>query len=148
MMSKQNRRAFLQTSTVAMAAGLSVMKADLRAGVAEGDLTPDLSASQVAPTIAANEGRKPMRLGLIIGIGKNPGSAMAKVHDLGLPTCQVFVDEIEQELAGRLRQALDKHGIEATSLVVGGPGKEVWDFYQGPLSIGLVPRETRDARIA
>jgi len=51
-------------------------------------------------------------------------------------------------LAERLRQALDRYGIEATSLVVGGPGKEVWDFYQGPLTIGLVPRETRAARIA
>jgi L-ribulose-5-phosphate 3-epimerase len=145
-MSKQNRRAFLQTSTGALAAGLSAMDADLGAGVAADELP--VSATQVAPTIAANKGRKPLRLGLIIGIGKDPDSAMAKVHDLGLPTCQVFVDEIEEELAGRLRQALDKHGIEATSLVVGGPGKEVWDFYQGPLTIGLVPRETRDARIA
>jgi sugar phosphate isomerase/epimerase len=73
---------------------------------------------------------------------------MSKVHDLGLPTCQVFVDDFEPAQAGRLRQALDKHGIEATSLVVGGPGKEVYDFYQGPLTIGLVPRETRAARIA
>jgi L-ribulose-5-phosphate 3-epimerase len=48
----------------------------------------------------------------------------------------------------RLRQALDKYQIEATSLVVGGPGKEVWDFYEGPMTIGLVPRETREARIA
>jgi sugar phosphate isomerase/epimerase len=96
----------------------------------------------------ANEGRKPLRLGLIIGIGRDPDSAMAKILDLGLPTCQVFVDKIEPALAGRLRQALDKYGIEATSLVVGGPGKEVWDFYQGPLTIGLLPRETRDARIA
>ena len=47
-----------------------------------------------------------------------------------------------------MRQALEKHQIEATSLVVGGPGKEVWDFYHGPLTIGLVPRETRAARIA
>ena len=61
---------------------------------------------------------------------------------------QVFVDELEMELVGKLRQALEKHQIEATSLVVGGPGKEVWDFYQGPLTIGLVPRETRAARIA
>src|SRR5437667_10880002 len=52
------------------------------------------------------------------------------------------------DLVGRLRQALEKRQIEATSLVVGGPGKEVWDFYQGPLTIGLVPRETRAARIA
>jgi len=148
MMSKRNRRAFLQTSTGALAAGLSPIGAVLRGSVTADDLVPDLSAAEVAPILPANEGRKPLRLGLIIGIGKDPDSAMAKIHDLGLPTCQVFVDEIEPELAGRLRRALDKHGIEATSLVVGGPGKEVWDFYQGPLTIGLVPRETRGARIA
>ena len=148
MMSKRNRRAFLQTSTGALAAGLSPMGAVLGGGVASDDLAPDRSAAEVAPMVPANEGRKPLRLGLIVGIGEDPDSAMAKIHDLGLPTCQVFVDEIEPELAGRLRGALDKHGIEATSLVVGGPGKEVWDFYQGPLTIGLVPRETRDARIA
>jgi len=148
MMSKRNRRVFLQTSTGALAAGLSPMGAVLGGGVASDDLAPDLSAAEVAPMVPANEGRKPLRLGLIIGIGKDPDSAMAKIHDLGLPTCQVFVEEIEPELAGRLRRALDKHEIEASSLVVGGPGKEVWDFYQGPLTIGLVPRETRDARIA
>ena len=32
--------------------------------------------------------------------------------------------------------------------MVGGPGREAWNFYEGPLTIGLVPRETRDARIA
>ena len=87
-------------------------------------------------------------LGLILGIGRDPDAAMAKVHELGLPTCQVFVDEIEAELTGRLRAALNKFQIEATSLVVGGPGREVWDFYEGPLTVGLVPRETREARIA
>jgi L-ribulose-5-phosphate 3-epimerase len=147
-MSKRNRRAFLQTSTGALAAGLSPIGAALRGGAAAGDLAPDLSAAQVAPTIPANEGRKPLRLGLILGIGRNPDAAMAKLHELGLPTCQVFVDQIEPELAGRLRQALNQYKIEATSLVVGGPGREVWDFYQGPLTIGLVPRETREARVA
>ena len=147
-MSKRNRRAFLQTSTGALAAGLSPIGAVLRDGITADDVAPGSSAAEVAPTLPSNEGRKPLRLGLIIGIGKDPDSAMAKVHDLGLPTCQVFLDEIEPELAGRLRRALDKYGIEATSLVVGGPGKEVWDFYQGPLTIGLVPRETRAARIA
>jgi sugar phosphate isomerase/epimerase len=147
-MSKRNRRAFLQTSTGALAAGLSPIGAVLRDGITADDLAPNFRTAEVAPTVASNEGRKPLRLGLIIGIGKDPHSAMAKVHDLGLPTCQVFVDEIEPELGGRLRRALDEYGIEATSIVVGGPGKEVWDFYQGPLTIGLVPRETRDARIA
>jgi len=89
-----------------------------------------------------------MRLGLIIGIGSDPDAAMVKVHNLGLPTCQVYIDKTDRDLAVRLGKVLDKYDIEATSVVVGGPGREVWNFYEGPLTIGLVPRETRDARIA
>jgi L-ribulose-5-phosphate 3-epimerase len=147
-MSKRNRRAFLQTPTAALAAALSPVVAVRSGGAIANDLASEASAAKVAPTIAANEGKKPLRLGLIIGIGRDPDAAMAKVHDLGLPTCQVFVDVIAADLAGRLREALNKYQIEATSLVVGGPGKEAWDFYEGPLTIGLVPRETREARIA
>jgi L-ribulose-5-phosphate 3-epimerase len=145
---KRSRRTFLQTSTAALATGLSPIGAVLRDGVTSNDLVSNFGAMQLAPAIASNEGKKPLRLGLILGIGRDPDNAIAKVHDLGLPTCQVFVDEIDTVLAGRLRLALDKYQIEATSLVVGGPGREVWDFYEGPLTIGLVPRETREARIA
>src|SRR5712691_2907092 len=148
-MNKRNRRAFLQTSAGALAASLSpAAGAALNAGLTPDHLAAGAGTQQTARPVASNEGKKPLRLGLIIGVDKDPDGAMAKVHDLGLPTCQAFVDEFEPGLAERLRRALDKHGIEATSLVVGGPGKEVWDFYQGPLTIGLVPRETRAARIA
>jgi len=131
-----------------LAAGLSPIGAAIKDRVSTNSLAANLTAKQSAPTVPANEGKKPLRLGLILGIGRDPNDAIAKVHDLGLPTCQVFVDEIDSVLAGRLRQALDKYQTEATSLVVGGPGKEVWDFYDGPLTIGLVPRETRERRIA
>ena len=149
MMNKQNRRAFLQTSAGALAIGLSPeAPAALNTSVVAAKPASGASSAQTAPAVSSNEGKKPLRLGLIIGIGKDPDAAMAKVRDLGFPTCQVYAEEFELEQAGRLRQALDKHGIEATSLVVGGPGKEVWDFYAGPLTIGLVPRETRAARLA
>src|SRR5437899_1912621 len=149
-MNKRNRRAFLQASAAAALAvplgGVAIAAKDASVpGVLPAEI---LNPAQSAPTIPANEGKKPLRLGLIIGIGKDADAAMAKVRDLGLPTCQVYVEEIETDLAGRLRQALNKYQIEPTSLVIGGPGKEVWDFYQGPLTIGLVPRETRGARVA
>ena len=148
-MKKRDRRAFLQTSAGALAVGLSPQTiAALKVGLAPEHLAGGADTAQTAPAVASNNGRKPLRLGLIIGVGQDPDSFMAKVHDLGLPTCQAFVDDFKPGLAERLRKALDKHAIEATSLVVGGPGKEVWDFYQGPLTIGLVPRETRAARIA
>jgi len=147
-MNKQNRRAFLQISTGALATGFSPMHSALSHGVRSGGTTAAPRWLQSSQALPDNEGKKPLRLGLILGIGRDPDAAMAKVHELGLPTCQVFVDEIELQFAGHLRQALDKYGIEATSLVVGGPGKEVWDFYQGPLTIGLVPRDSREARVA
>jgi len=148
-MNKQNRRAFLQTSAGALAVGLSPgAVATLGAGLVADHLGAGGDTAQTASAVASNNGRKPMRLGLIINVGEDPDSSLAKVQNLGLPTCQAFVDDFTSDLAGRLRQALDKHAIEATSLVVGGPGKEIWDFYHGPLTIGLVPRETRAARIA
>src|SRR5438552_2642151 len=150
MMSKLNRRNFLQASTTALAAGLSPMSAALGQNIVSSPLAslPPDNPAETIPPLQANGGKKPLRLGLIIGIGKDPDSAMAKVRNLGLPTSQVFIDEFKMDLVGKLLQALEKHQIEATSVVVGGPGKEVWDFYQGPLTIGLVPREPRAARIA
>lgn len=148
-MKGHNRRGFLQASAAAaLAAPFGKVAAAKSQRFLEAPHAGPINAGQSAPHVAANDGKKPLRLGLIIGIGKDPDAAMAKVRDLGLPTSQVHVGEFEADLVGKLRQALEKHQIEATSLVVGGPGKEVWDFYQGPLTIGLVPRETRAARIA
>jgi len=73
---------------------------------------------------------------------------MSTLHNLGLPSCQLYLNNFDPPLAAKLRQSLNRSNIEATSLVVGGPGKEVWNFYDGPLTIGLVPRDTRAARIA
>ncbi|HLZ50546.1 MAG TPA: sugar phosphate isomerase/epimerase family protein [Candidatus Acidoferrum sp.] len=145
-MDKQDRRKFLKHSAAAVAMGLGprgAVPASAENAVAHN--ASELSASQKA---FGNEGKKPLRLGLIIGIGKDPDAAMAKVHELGLPTCQAYVEEFDEGLAGKLTKALEKYEIEATSVVVGGPGKEIWDFYGGPVTIGLVPRETRAARIA
>ena len=103
---------------------------------------------QTAPTVSSNQGKKPLRLGLILGVEPDPDAAMASLKNLGIPSCQVYLNKFDPAFAARLRKSLDQANIEATSLVVGGPGKESWDFYDGPLTIGLIPRETRAARIA
>jgi sugar phosphate isomerase/epimerase len=89
-----------------------------------------------------------MRLGIILGIPRQSDAAIKRVHDLGFPTCQVSVQDAGDDAAANLRRALDRYGVEATSAVCGGPGPEVYDFYQGPLTIGLVPRQYRQQRIA
>jgi L-ribulose-5-phosphate 3-epimerase len=144
---QENRRRFLRTSATAI--GGSLMPSWFAPQLLEGSMVSARPASEEqAPKLAENDRKKPLRLGLIIGIGKEPEAAIARVAELGVPTCQVYAEEFPPELAGRLRRTLDDHKIEATSFVVGGPGKEIWDFYHGPLTIGLVPRETRAARIA
>src|SRR5215471_15582444 len=145
-MGKQNRRTFMQLSAGAVAAGLNPLWATPTTGASH-LASPSQHSPRIAP-VSANEGRKPMRLGLIIGVGKDPDAALAKVRNLGIETAQLFMEELEPSSAGSLHFALEKYNIEPTAVVVGGPGPEVWDFYQGPLTIGLVPRDTRTARIA
>jgi sugar phosphate isomerase/epimerase len=89
-----------------------------------------------------------MRLGVIVGIAPDPDAAIRRVHDLGFPTCQVSVGATDDATLSKLRDALDRYKVEATSAVAGGPGPEIYDFYRGPETIGLVPRDTRAARIA
>jgi L-ribulose-5-phosphate 3-epimerase len=88
-----------------------------------------------------------MPLGLIIEINRDPEGAIAKVHDLGLPTCFLSTTVYDAALIAKVRQALDRFHIQATAVEALGPGKMVWDFLQGPSTIGLVPRDTRRSRI-
>jgi L-ribulose-5-phosphate 3-epimerase len=94
-------------------------------------------------------GSKPaMRLGLIVHVGNDPEGAIGKIHEFGFPTCQLGISNFSSDMVTRVRGALERYKIEATSFVSGGPGPEIYDFYKGPLTIGLVPREYREARIA
>jgi L-ribulose-5-phosphate 3-epimerase len=107
-----------------------------------------LQTAAALPLAAQTARPAKMRLGIITGIAPDADAAIKRVHDLGFPTCQVSVHNLDDGAAAALRQALDRYGVEATSAVGGGPGPEIYDFYRGPQTIGLVPRETRAARIA
>ncbi|HUI80917.1 MAG TPA: sugar phosphate isomerase/epimerase family protein [Bryobacteraceae bacterium] len=98
-------------------------------------------AAQAAPP-------KKMRLGVITYISSNPEAVIKHVHDLGFPTCQLGIGALDDATVSRLKDALAKYNVEVTSAVATGPPPEVYDFYKGPLTIGLVPRQYRDARIA
>jgi L-ribulose-5-phosphate 3-epimerase len=111
-----------------------------------------LSALSTATLISAKRGlaaadAKPMRLGIFVGVGKDPAAALAKVHDLGFPTCQIAVEDFSPSMLQGVKTAIEKYQIEVTALDSLGPGPHVWDFYQGPLTIGLVPEKYRQERI-
>src|SRR5882757_7910561 len=91
----------------------------------------------------------PIRLGVVVWVanGENPDVVVGRVKRLGFPTCQIGFHSLTANDAGPLKAALARHNVEATALLELGPGRMVWDFYEGPLTIGLVPRSTRRARI-
>ena len=101
-----------------------------------------------AALLADTPGARP-RLGVVVGVaGKvTPEEAIARVARFGFPTCQVSVGMSPDGLAGPLKAALDKYHIEATAAMSLGQGPMVWDFYQGPKTIGLVPPQTRPMRL-
>ncbi|HEY7303360.1 MAG TPA: sugar phosphate isomerase/epimerase family protein [Bryobacteraceae bacterium] len=102
-----------------------------------------LALSLQSKTIAARP-----RLGVVIGVAEqNPDQAIAKVHALGFPTCQLHVGMAPSSLAAPLKEALSKYEVDATAVMTLGSGRMVWDFYEGPKTIGLVPPSTRAARI-
>jgi sugar phosphate isomerase/epimerase len=107
-----------------------------------------VASAAAAPLFPAQQRLKP-RLGVVTGVVgvDTPDKVIAKVKAFGLQCCQVGVGMAPASLAEPLKTALAKYQVEATAVMTLGPGKMIWDFYQGPLTIGLVPPQTRAARI-
>jgi len=92
-----------------------------------------------------------MALGLMVQPAHGPEAVIARVKQLGLPTCflslDAYIGKFTKSLAQELHGLLEKYGVTATSAEVVGPGPLKWDFIDGPSTIGVVPRATRAARI-
>jgi L-ribulose-5-phosphate 3-epimerase len=105
--------------------------------------------SEALSLSAAPSSSPSVRLGLVVWVpkGNTPEAIVRRVSQLGFSTCQIGFEALDPSLAPTLRSALSKYGVEATALLELGPGRRVWNFYEGPLTIGLVPTATRAARI-
>jgi len=101
----------------------------------------------LAPARSAVAAERRLRIGVFIAAGNEPEMALKKVHDLGIPTCQIWAQDLSDAMSEGIRKGSLKFNIEVTAFSTSGPGPHVYDFYQGPLTIGLVPRQYRKQRI-
>jgi sugar phosphate isomerase/epimerase len=94
---------------------------------------------------------KPFALGVVIKPFGAPEEHLRTVHELGFPTVFLSMDQylgsFTPELAKQYRELLDKYQLTATTIEVVGPPPLEWNFMQGPSTIGIVPPNTRAARI-
>jgi len=90
------------------------------------------------------------KLGLIVSLRGDPRGEIEKVKNLGFQTCQVSCWDMSlytREVAEKLKQAVEENEVEITTLWTGFSGKAVWNFTEGPLTIGLVPPDKREKRL-
>lgn len=126
-----HRRTFLGTAAAAaVATGL-----DPLASVAQSD-KPSL---------------KPMAVGLLVSPYGAPEATIKRVHDMGFSNCFLsldgYIDKFTPDAAKQIGDLLSKFNVMATTVEVVGPAPLVWNFLEGPSTIGLVPPKTRAARI-
>jgi sugar phosphate isomerase/epimerase len=146
------RRDFLGTA-IAAAVMQSKASGSVFAGKTEG-MSAAFSESVAASLYATTrqEGVAPMAIGVMIGPAyDHPEIAIARVKELGMSNCFLNLDDyigrFSPSAAEQLGAALEQHGVTATSAEIVGPGRLVWDFLDGPETIGLVPPATRAVRI-
>jgi len=142
----KNRRDFLKLSTGAAIAAAGLGGAE-KALAASGSLSAPVPAVAPTPVPAPPRKYEPFALGIITGIGNDPEAAMARVHSLGMHTCQIDSDLLSDEMLDRLGNALNKYNIVVTAMGTDGPGPYIYNFYDGPLTLGLIPRTYRGARL-
>ncbi len=93
------------------------------------------------------------KIGALLGYGTATDirQSFAKFQELGLNCCQLSVWDVENmftpEKAKAARDAADEYGIEITALWAGWTGPSVWNFTEGPQTLGIVPPEYREMRV-
>lgn len=91
-----------------------------------------------------------MKLGVLVGFTDKVEEEIKKVHDLGFESCQLSAwnDSLyTDEYAKIINEATKKYNVNISTFWCGWKGPQVWDFYEGPLTLGLVPEDLRWERI-
>ncbi len=71
-------------------------------------------------------------------------------NEIGLNCCQLCtfnVASYTDENVAKIRETSAKYGVEVTAVWAGWDGPCIWNFFDGPATIGLVPAAYRDSRL-
>ncbi len=91
-----------------------------------------------------------LEIGVLVSFGDEIEKELQKVVDLGLRSCQicswdpaVWTDAMGERLAA----ATARLGVKVSTFWSGYPGPGVWNFIDGPGTLGLVPPQYRAMRV-
>lgn len=89
-----------------------------------------------------------IRIGAMVYNINDIDNSFKTLHDAGLESCQLsyVLGKMDHTVAKQVISASKKYDIKVTT-VVAVPGHCVWNFKEGPSTIGLVPEEGRDEKM-
>ncbi|MGM9624874.1 MAG: sugar phosphate isomerase/epimerase family protein [Eubacteriales bacterium] len=91
-----------------------------------------------------------MKLGVLVQLNAAIEEEIKKVHNLGFSSCQLNCWDtrlMTDENAAAVNACCEKYGVSISTFWCGWSGPALWNFYEGPLTLGLVPETYRYARI-
>lgn len=91
-----------------------------------------------------------MQIGVLIRLDEDIRASVQKLRELGFSSCQLCNWEISlctRAMADRTREALDAFGVTVSSYWAGWSGPKVWNFIEGPATLGLLPPAYRAQRV-
>jgi len=91
-----------------------------------------------------------IELGVITGMANDLVPAFDEIRGVGLSRCQVACWEpafYTKDNIQMVKAACAGTRVEISALWTGYPGPQVWNFIEGPTTIGLVPPEYRAMRV-
>lgn len=88
-------------------------------------------------------------IGTLLDSAKDIDKGFSDLKDAGFTSCQIDYRKkaCTPEVAKKVKEASEKYGIRMTTYV-GVPGHSEWNFIKGPSTIGLVPFDGREQKIA
>jgi sugar phosphate isomerase/epimerase len=94
-----------------------------------------------------------MKVGVLVIFSENSSirDEIKKVHDLGMTSCQITCWNdalLTDENAKIITEASKEFGVDISTFWCGWTGPCFWNFTEGPQTLGLVPEEYREMRMA
>ena len=92
-----------------------------------------------------------MKLGVLVHLSSDADATFKQVADLGLDNCQLACwdeNKMTDAMAEAILAATKKYNVEISAFWCGWSGPAIWDFYSGPLTLGIVPEAYREMRCA
>lgn len=94
-----------------------------------------------------------MKVGVLIEFTSNTDidAKFAELKEMGVDSCQLVCWDRptlhDDAMAEAINKGLEKYGIHVTAFWCGWEGRRVWDFYEGQLTLGLIPSDYRVERL-